>query len=118
MVRELARICAQLELSRCLGKDRRNKEERREGGRGEEEETEQHLRKGRHRLQPLPLRLHGRVNCFDFHSVLLHQAVQPLPQLLFETLLLLLRLAFDFTKVFLILLLYAFRLRTRLFLGL
>lgn len=70
-----------------------------------------------HHLQPLPFGLCQRANRFDFHGVLLHQVFQSLHQLVFE-MLLLFCLPFDFTKVFFILLLYGFRLHTRLFLGL
>ena len=72
LVRELAEICTQQELDKCLRKEKRNKQERKEV------EARKNKRNGisgmeSHLLQSLPFSFHRWANWLDFHRVLLHQ---------------------------------------------
>lgn len=93
------------------------KEEREAGRWWEKAKTPEPSTNAPH-LQFLSFHLRRRARRLHFHSVLLHQVLQALPQLLPELLLLLFGLMSDFTKVLFIFLLQALYFTACSFLGL
>lgn len=115
VVREPAKMCTQQGPNESLGRERGKG-----GGKvvGESKNTRAIPSTNATHLQLLSFHLRRRARWLHFHSVLLHQVLQALPQLLSELLLLLFRLMSDFTKVLFILLLQALYFTACSFLGL